>query len=462
MASNPFTISTDYAALLSPDQELSPRVGAADPNRLLKQGVWAYFLLVIFEGALRKWFLPGLASPLLLIRDPIALWLIFMTWRRGLLPSNAYLTGIVVVGVLGIFTAVLFGHGNLMVALYGARILLFHFPLIFVIGRLFDREDVIKVGKTLLWISIPMTILVTLQFYSPQSAWVNRGVGGDMAGAGFSGALNYFRPPGTFAFTNGLTLFYALTAPFVFYFWLNPGNTNRLLLLGATGALLAAIPLSISRGLFFQVGASLLFTILAIAKKPKYLGKMAAACIGGLLVLIVLSKTSFFQTAIEAFTSRFETGSEHEGGLKGTLGDRYIGGLLKPIYDAFQQPFFGHGLGMGTNVGATLLGGGNGDLYSVIPEGEWGRLVGELGPLLGLSVIFIRLGLSLKIMLASYQRLALNDLLPWVLLSYGLLALPQAQWAQPTSLGFSTFIAGLMLASLRTPSRNSSALPSNA
>jgi hypothetical protein len=282
-----------------------------------------------------------------------------------------------------------------------------------------------------------------------------------MAGAGFSGALNFYRPPGTFAFTNGLTLFYALTAPFIFYFWLNPSTINRLLLLGATVALLAAIPLSISRGLFFQVGASLIFTVLAIAKKPKYLGQMIAASIGGVIVLLILSKTNFFQTATEAFTSRLETGSEHEGGLKGTLGNRYLGGLLEPIFEAFKQPLFGYGLGMGTNVGSTLLGGGNGNLYSVIPEGEWGRLVGELGPLMGLAVIFIRVGLSLKIMLASYQRLALNDLLPWILLSYGLLALPQAQWAQPTSLGFSTLIAGLMLAALRTPVQDYRTLPVN-
>ncbi|OUJ71254.1 hypothetical protein BXP70_22235 [Hymenobacter crusticola] len=428
---------------------------AADPNRLLKKGIWAYFLLLIFEGALRKWFLPGLASPLLLVRDPIAVWLIVMTWRRGLLPANPYLSGIVVVGVLGVFTAVFFGHGSLPVALYGARILLFHFPLMFVIGRLFDQEDVIRMGKALLWIAVPMTVLIALQFYSPQSAWVNRGVGGNMEGAGFSGSGDYFRPPGTFAFTNGLTLFYSLLAPFVLYFWLNQRGINRLLLLTATVALLAAIPLSISRGLFFQVGTTLIFTVLAIARKPKYLGKMLAASIGTVVVLLILSKTSFFQTATEAFLARFETGSEHEGGLQGTLGNRYLGGLLQPIYEAFQQPFFGHGIGMGTNVANSLLGMGDGSLYSVIPEGEWGRLVGELGPLMGLTVIFIRLGLSLKIALASYHRLALNDLLPWLLLSAGLLAVPQAQWAQPTSLGFSTLIGGLMLAALRSPAPES-------
>src|SRR5688572_42390 len=93
-------------------------------NKIINQGVWLYFFLLIFEGGLRKWFLPGLSTPLLIIRDPIALWLILTIWYRGLLPSNIYLTSIFSIGILGFISAGLFGHGNLFVALYGARIFL--------------------------------------------------------------------------------------------------------------------------------------------------------------------------------------------------------------------------------------------------------------------------------------------------------------------------------------------------
>ena len=44
-----------------------------DPRKYLKIGIWIYFYLLIFEGALRKWFLPSLATPLLVVRDPVAL-----------------------------------------------------------------------------------------------------------------------------------------------------------------------------------------------------------------------------------------------------------------------------------------------------------------------------------------------------------------------------------------------------
>lgn len=444
MTSSSFSASARSAA--APLPTLPPAYRAADANRLLRLGVWAYFMLLLFEGALRKWFLPGLSTPLLIIRDPIALWLLLSVWKRGILPANGYLMGMVVIGVAGIFTATLLGHGNLMVALFGARILLLHFPLVFVIGRVFYREDVVRMGKVLLWIAMPMTVLLTLQLYSPQSAWVNRGVGGDMAGAGFSGAGDFLRPPGTFSFINGVALFYGLVAPFVFYFWLNPGAVSRLLLLGATMALLAAIPVSISRSLMFYVVVAFLFALIATARRPAYVGPMLAAGIGGVFVLLVLSKTPLLQTAFEAFSSRFTTASDQEGGLKGTLGSRYVGGLLGALSGSLEQPFFGYGLGMGTNVGSMLLGSAGTYLIS---EEEWGRLVGELGPLMGLGVIFIRVGLSFKLALASYRRLVVADLLPWMLLSFCLLTLPQAQWSQPTSLGFSTLIAGLVLASMR-------------
>ncbi|WPP52898.1 hypothetical protein [Catalinimonas niigatensis] len=421
-----------------------------DPNRLLKQGIWIYFLLLIFEGALRKWFLPSLATPLLIVRDPLAIWLIIKVWQRGLLPANIYLAGIILIGITGIFTATLLGHGSLPVALFGARILLVHFPLMFVIGFIFSREDVVKVGKITLWIAVPMTVLMALQFYSPQSAWVNRGVGGDMEGAGFSGAMGYMRPPGTFSFTNGLTLFYSFVAAYVFYFWLHIKSINKLVLIGATLGLLAAIPLSISRSLFFSVGVTLIFTLIAVSHKPQYVSKVIVATFGLIIALVILSQTSFFQTAIEVFTDRLENANKSEGGLGGVLLDRYLGGLLEAIVgsETENSPFFGYGLGMGTNVGSMLL---TGDLKYLISEGEWGRLIGEMGPLMGIAVILLRLGFCAKITIASYQKLISGDMLPWILLSFCLLNVPQGQWAQPTALGFSTLIGGLMIASFHNP-----------
>ena len=415
-------------------------------TRLLKKLVWIYFLLLIFEGALRKWFLPGLATPLLVVRDPIAGLILVMSWRNGLLPSTPYLFGMVLVTVVAALAALAFGHANLWVTLYGARILILHYPIIFAIGKIFTREDVIQIGRAMLWLAIPMAVLIILQFYSPQSAWVNRGVGGDVEGAGFSGAMGFYRPAGTFSFTNGTTLFFGLAASFILAFWMQVAPVSRMLLILATGSLIVAIPLSISRSLFFGVGVSLLFTGLALMRNPRFLLRLVWALAGIVVLLVVLNQYDFFRKAIEVFTARFVMANESEGGLDGVLLDRYFGGLLGAISQSATLPFFGYGLGLGTNVGSMLT---RGEVLYLIAEGEWGRLVGELGPFLGIVVIALRLGLSAKLSFAAYFRIKRGDLLPWILLSFGLLVIPQGQWGQPTTLGFSCLTGGLIIASFR-------------
>jgi hypothetical protein len=328
---------------------------------------------------------------------------------------------------------------------------LVHFPLMFVIGSVFTRDDVIKIGKVTLWIAIPMLVLIALQFYSPQSSFVNRGVGGDLEGAGFSGAMGFFRPSGTFSFTNGNAMFFSFVAPFVIYFWLDNNKLNKIILYLATIALLFAIPVSISRALFFQVIISLAFLFLAIGRKPEYMGRLLLAVVGGIAALALLNQTSSFSTATEVFTSRFETASSHEGGLEGVFMDRILGGLIEAITGTDHLPFWGFGVGMGTNVGSMLL---TGSTTFLISEAEWGRLTGELGPLMGIIVILIRTALVIKLSLHSYLKIIKGDLLPWMLLSVGFALLLQAQWAQPTALGFSTIIGGLMIASLKTSSQN--------
>ncbi|GAB3025023.1 hypothetical protein GCM10027185_25350 [Spirosoma pulveris] len=417
-----------------------------EANKWLKRGIWLYFWLLILEGALRKWVLPGLATPLLIVRDPIAVMLIIGAWKNGQLRINGYMLGMVFIGLIGIYTAIFLGHGNLTVALFGARILLFHFPLMFVIGAIFEREDVVKLGKMTVLISVFMSILIAIQFYSPQSAFVNRGVGGDMAGAGFDGAMGYFRPPGTFSFTNGLHLFFGFAGIFIFYFWVQAEGINRLILLAATAGMAAAIPFSISRSLLLFVAIDFGFVAIAILRKPQYAGRMIMLIIGALIVVAILSQLPVLQAPIEAFVSRFTSASDVEGGLKGSLGDRWLGGMAGALNDSFDQPFWGYGQGMGTNAGSTLLTGGS--RAFLISEGEWGRVIGEMGPLLGLLLIMIRVGISIEFIVIGYKRLIAGDFLPWVLVGYILMMVPQAQWAQPTALGFSTLIGGLFLASL--------------
>lgn len=412
----------------------------------IKQLIWLYFYLLIFEGALRKWVLPGMSNLLLIIRDPVALYILFLAFRNGWLRNN-YIVSMVVVSGIGFFSALLFGHGNPVVALYGLRITLIHFPLIFIIGRVFNKQDVLRVGTVLLWLSLPMMILNAFQFYTPQSSWFNRGVGGDMAGAGFGGALGYFRPPGTFSFTNGNVLFWNLTGAYVFYGWLSRERFNRNLLIVASVALFGAVAFSISRTLVFQLGLTGIFVLFALARKPGYFSRVVVGIVAVALAAFVLSNLPVFHTGLHAFEVRFEqaTTSEGHGSVSKNIIDRMIlGGMVNALTQSTELPFWGYGLGMGTNAGAKIL---TGKTLFLISEGEWGRLLGECGLLLGLAMILIRVALSFKMLRNSYVAMTRGNVLPWILLSVGLVNILQGPWAQPTSLGFAIFIGGLVLAS---------------
>lgn len=416
---------------------------------ILKRGVWLYLILLIFEGALRKWVLPGLSDALLIVRDPLAIVLLIYANIKYVKFANVYTKSITIVTGLCFIAALSFGHKNLIVAIYGCRLTLIHFPLVFLIAKVFNKSDVVQIGKFLLYLCLPMTILVALQFYSPQSAWVNRGIGGNMEGAGFTGSGDYFRPPGTFSFTSGNTAFYSFMLPFILYFLFFNKSIKPLFTYAAIFAYVLAVPLSISRSLFFSTIISILFVLLSLSDNSKKLGRILGAILATGIIVYVLSTLNVFQTSLGAFTDRFTNANENEGGLKGVLLDRFLGGMIGAIQSTggANSSFFGYGIGFGSNVAAKLVTGST-EVF-LVAEDEWARIIGEVGAIFGLFIILIRTNLAFSVLSRSWQMVKKNEVLPWLLCSYSFLVILQGGWAQPANLGFFVVSAGFTLASFK-------------
>jgi hypothetical protein len=416
-----------------------------DPYKSLKIAIWLYFFLWIFEGALRKWILPSLATPLLIVRDPVAIYLIIKAIHLNVKFSNVYLVGAYVITLLSLIITLTFGHGNLFVGIYGARIMLLHFPLIFIIGAVFTKEDIIKMGYVLLGINILMTLIVYLQFISPQSAFINIGLGGE-GSSGFSGAMGYFRPPGTFSFITGLSSFYIMVSVFVFYFWLSDTPVSKILLYASTLALIFSLPLTVSRTAVGGVLLVGLFAFLGSATSLKTLMRIVLTIIVLFALFIILQQTtSVFSLGTEVFMSRVDTASEHSGGFEESFFSRAMDGFIDPIVRLMKLPLFIGNLGMGTNAGAQMLSGSNGFL---IAEDELSRISGEQGLILGGVIIVLRLGLALSLFLKSIRLPNEDKLLPLIFCGTALFSLTQGQWAQPSMLGYSVMVTGLLLASI--------------
>jgi hypothetical protein len=130
-------------------------------------------------------------------------------------------------------------------------------------------------------------------------------------------------------------------------------------------------------------------------------------------------------------------------------------GLISRVFDGFGElvrifptaPFFGFGLGIGTNGGAKFL---TGQSTFLLAEGEWARLVLESGPVLGLAFLLWRVGLVFRIVVLCLQSVRRGNVLPLLLFSSSGLPLMNGQFGPPTILGFAVFTTGLALAARNT------------
>ena len=421
------------------------KMNSSSTNRPVKYLIWLYLILLIFEGTLRKWVVPSLSNPLLIVRDPIVFSIYLFAFSSGKLKANGFLIGSVFLAFLAFVFSLAFGHGDLLVTVYGVRTNFFYIPLIFVMHNVLNRDDVILMGKFVLLLSIPMTFLLVLQFYSHPLAFINIGPGGS-ASAGLSGVGDRWRPSGTFSFITGIAIFYPFVTAFLMTFKIQKIKFNNILIIASAIALVITIPFSISRSL--ALACILVFIIvllgLQLVKKSGVgMGKLIGL---GVVVLLILPYISFFDEGVDVFSTRWDQSTgEGVSGFQGAIVIRTFAPIINSLEQAFDSPFFGQGVGLGTNVGASLT---TGDTAFLLGEGEWSRIFGEMGPLLGFAYILFRIAIVLILMKLSYRCLIRrNDVLPLALFASCFLLILIGQWGPPTVLGFAIFGGGLVMAS---------------
>ena len=64
--------------------------------------IWVYLILWIVEGALRKWFLPGLSNPLLVVRDPVVILIYLTAFAGNVFPMNRIVGSLMALGVVSL------------------------------------------------------------------------------------------------------------------------------------------------------------------------------------------------------------------------------------------------------------------------------------------------------------------------------------------------------------------------
>jgi hypothetical protein len=415
----------------------------------LKVLIWIYLLLLIFEGAVRKW-IPPLSTPFLLIRDPVALLIWFSGARLRLGDQRAW-------GCFYIFAWIVTTLGLLqiigdsispLIILYGWRSYVLHIPVIIVLAGVLDMEDLRKIGKWVLLISIPMTLLMCAQYLSPPESFLNRGASG--VGGQISGALGHIRPAGTFSFISGPISFVPLVAAFCLWGMTDKRLFPKWLVYSAAIATVAVVPVSISRTIAIDVGAIIATTVIGVivrsgvALKPERLPQIALSIMFILVALIGVAQIPLVQDATNTFTTRW-TQAQQGTGNNSVIEERGLSLFTEAFAPVTQVSALGTGIGSGSAVAAALTGGSEFE-YG---ENALAREVFELGSWLGPLFLLMRFGLAAFFVVAAFRALYRGMMLPWLLIVPTTVTLALGSLDQATVQGFFMVLIGISIAALR-------------
>ena len=420
-------------------------------QRIVRFLIWTYFILLIIEGALRKWVVPQLSNPLLVVRDPVALAIYFFSIRAGAFPKNTWCVVLVLIGVLCTACTYLALMDYLpltkvtLICGYGVHANFFHLPLIFVMAKVLRPEDVRRFGWCTLLLIIPMTFLMIAQFRADPGAAINSTAGGE--GEMMTSALGKVRTAGPFSFVIGVVLYFALATAFLLWGVLKRGTYKNWLLIASASALVIGISVSGSRSAVASCALVVASLAAVFVFRRDALNRSAQILLATVILGFIVSRTPIFKEGVNVLTTRFNEVAEQtqESVARGIVG-RVWSGFTESAHVWTQAPLFGYGLGIGTNAGANILTGRS---MFLLTEGEWSRIVLESGKFLGLAYIIWRVALTGYLGVLCIRVLKLGNLLPLFLFSAGAVSMINGQFGQPTILGFAVITLGLALAATR-------------
>lgn len=420
--------------------------------RTIRGLIWTYLILLLFEGAFRKWISPGLSAPLLIIRDPVVVLIYILAAAANVFPTGRVLTLFWLVAIGCSAFGLVAEQFGLVVYLFGWRTNFLHMPLIFLLPRVMTYRHVVAMGRWILILALPMTVLIVQQFLASPTDILNTTAGGTGMQLGTSGGK--VRASGTFTFVVGVVCFYAVVAAFVINGFMRRGTYPLWLLVSAGVAVMVAIATSGSRSALagvITVVAGIGFVLIA---NPRLIGRAVAT----LVILLLLARLALVLGVVQLGTDVMQKRFVDAGGSAG-IWPRVFGGLSVPFKVSQEAPFFGFGLGLGTNAGAALAAGGA--IPFLLGENEWQRIIMESGPVMGNLYLLWRFVLVGYLFVVSIRALRRENMLPMMLFGGAAPVIYSGQFGQPTILGFAVLGAGLVLAAAQedAPAETAPAAP---
>ena len=350
-----------------------------------------FAVLIVLQGAFRKWWLPGLSTPLYIAKDVALLGaLVLFGVKRGFrLPVPLKKTALP--AVWGLFALIVivqsfnFNFPSLVGSAIGVRSYMLYSMLLVLmpVAMEYIRRPERWVLFIALAVIVPVLILGIYQYNQPIDAWINQYVRDDQQLASVSGRP---RITGTFSYIGGMGAFLSFSLLFSvatllaglaykhrFYTWLGVG----LLALSLTVA-----PMTGSRGVVFGVLIPLPFVLYTVFRSERGMSVAIGIVLLGLVGGYAMTSSPWVSQGWDALQERIEGASDRDTRVQ-TI-------LMDPIQKIPVGGLTGYGTGATHQGAGALAPGGRIQIPGVGYEGELGRVLIELGLLGALLYLSIK------------------------------------------------------------------------
>lgn len=388
-------------------------------------GVQTLLVVLIAEGAIRKWFLPSASELVYFYKDVLmgAIVVGYLTEKRKspflikreLKFFYATLLAFALYAVASVANPAL---PHPLVGLLGVKAYLLYVPLAFLVPRMFtSKEKLVAFLKWYLVIALAVAALGMMQFVDsdPDSplnryAWDEKTIaaaGVEMDVAHFLDSVGgvYVRITGPFSYLSGLTIYlptvFALLLGLVSQGVIRPlPKSFRWVYHVTLAAVATTVFMTGSRAAALNLVVSALIFYVLAAKKGS-LRRLRQAAVGALLAGVAL--TVFFPQAFDALYTRAFGGEVQLEEGQGRIEEAF----RPPLEEATYAGALGYGIGATHNATPVMMSKLNlpfmGERIPIGYEVESGRIMLELGVIGYLLYLLLRISIIVTLLYASFS-----------------------------------------------------------
>lgn len=341
----------------------------------------AFALLIVVQGALRKWILPQFATPLYVAKDAALLgaFALFTSrhspqltvpLRRSMLP--VLWGGLSFIVLLQAFNL---NVPSALVGVLGIRSYLLYSLLLVLLPFALERTRRPERLVTVLVAGVvaPVLVLGIYQYFQPVGSWINQYVADTM---NITGILSHPRITGTFSYIGGMGAFLLfaqfLAIGLVCAGWRHQHRLYKYLGSGLLALAFVTAPMNGSRSVVFGVLVPLPIVLLSLLSRRRGL-----SVVGGLFVVFALG--GYLASGSEWATEGWNTITHRIENTSDQTSARVESMLLGPIEKVGVGGVLGYGAGATHQAAGALSASGRIQIEGVGYEGELGRVVLELG-----------------------------------------------------------------------------------